>query len=519
MSAQNGHDLDAVDAGTESTLKRSIHLRRHRNFLASPLLRLPTELTLNVFAYAIEIESDNNRPVLLVLTAICHKLREIAVASSQLWGTVDLTNPSIAELFLERCKYDPHTLKRSSTASERMSKYLVGDPRRDAVWEKLEDCTFNGLQSIVFEGTQREFIVRVVGILRRAPNVSNLEINNIQPRPGLPWLVGDPLSNLSTLRVRKFWISWTSPLLRNLTQLVMTLSPSSCPTEPTSIEMFLTALANCPDLEILDLTHVGPDSLNGHQDNCGTVVRLRRLRRVSLEFRDPSRVGYILSHIEHPESTQLVVQVTAEIQNDLLEAISQVLPHRNVQTPQHFRKSKSVAIRSGYRHFQFSADNLLVKFEEPPGGFANGVTPHVLAQFASKIVEAVEGDTTTSLHMEAQGTDPPDEMWNALLHGFPRLERICYDQRGVEGGRAIVDPLVFVFSRPFEGGLVCPQLQQLELPKRILTEGASIVWLERALKERDACGRRLKRIGLSGNATEDDWLVLEPFRHLVNGVQ
>ena len=57
MSAQCGHELDAVDISIEPTLHRSIHPSRDTNLLASPLLRLPTELTLKIFGHAIEIES------------------------------------------------------------------------------------------------------------------------------------------------------------------------------------------------------------------------------------------------------------------------------------------------------------------------------------------------------------------------------------------------------------------------------------------------------------------------------
>jgi len=50
--------------------------------------------------------------------------------------------------------------------------------------------------------------------------------------------------------------------------------------------MFLIALANCPNLEILDLAHAGPELLDGHQENCDTVIQLHRLRELFLEFRD-----------------------------------------------------------------------------------------------------------------------------------------------------------------------------------------------------------------------------------------
>lgn len=116
ISAQGGYELDTVDASMESTLYRSIHLRWRRNFLASPLLRIPTELIPKIFIRAIALDEDDSssldddnassmdigRPILLVLTATCHQLREVGMASPQLWSTIDFTTLSVAELFLER---------------------------------------------------------------------------------------------------------------------------------------------------------------------------------------------------------------------------------------------------------------------------------------------------------------------------------------------------------------------------------------------------------------------------------
>ena len=72
---------------------------------------------------------------------------------------------------------------------------------------ELEGHTLNGLRSIVFEGTLHEFVVSVFGVLRRAPNLSNLEINNVRSRLGLELFIDDHLLNLSALRVYGFWIS------------------------------------------------------------------------------------------------------------------------------------------------------------------------------------------------------------------------------------------------------------------------------------------------------------------------
>jgi hypothetical protein len=63
-------------------------------------------------------------------------------------------------------------------------------------------------------------------------------------------------------------------------------------------------------------------------------------------------------------------------------------------------------------------------------------------------------------------------------------------------------------------------LQYLELPRGVPTWDSSATVLKRPLTERDACGRRLKQMGLSGGVAEvSDRLVLELFRDLVDEVQ
>jgi len=522
MSTQSGREFGVVDTGIESALHSSIHLFRRRNLIASPLLHLPTELILKVFAHAIEPDDDNdddNRgPFLLVLTAICHQLREIGIASPQLWRTVDLTTPLIAKVFLERCEYEPHTITKFMSASEAEP---MKNPRGDALWDELQGRRFNKLRSIVFGGPRHELTRKVVGILQNAPNISNLDLYNLWSRPSheLPWPISDPIPKLSTLRLSKFSISWTSALLRDLTQLVLDFPPARFPSERTSIKMFLTALANCPNLEIPDLAHAGPELVNGNQEKCDTVVQLRRLRKLSLEFRDPSRVGYILSHVGYPESTKLEVYVLVSAYIDPSQTISQVLPHRNAQTTQHFDKSTALTIYLDDESY-FSTDNVRVHFQGLDFHYGFLRDPQFLPRFASKILEIVGGDTITSLNIEAREIDPPDGMWEVLLHGLPRLERICYDLIKKEQDSPVANSFVLVFSKLFEGSPVYPHLRRLELSKGMLAHDASVTALKRALMERDACGRRLKRMGLSGTVTEaEDGLVLEQFRDLVDEVQ
>jgi len=532
MSTQSDHESDVVEASTESTLQLSCHLRRHRNFLTSPLLRLPTELVLKIFAHATEPDdnddtsdsdsssSSDDSQTLLALTATCHQLREIGIASPGLWSTVNLTIPPLAELFLERCNYDPHILIKSLSASERRSRYPVRNPSREAAWERLEGRALNNLHSIIFRGLPSEFTWRVVDVLRKAPNVSTLDLHNswTHPKVNLPWPPGDPIPNLSALRLWNFLISWTSPFLQNLRQLTLEAVPPRLPSEHTSIETFLAALARCPHLEVLSLTQTGPDLPVGHQDGCDTVVQLHRLRKVYLEFHDPPRVGYILSHIGYPESTDLELAVPFGANTDPSDTISQVLPHRKTGAIQHSHKPTDLTVYLD-SDLIFYIDTLFIQLQDG-GSTVRQVNPQAFTQFASKVVEVVGRDVIVSLTMKIQFFDLSDEMWEAFVHGFPRLERIRYELRREEEDRNFTDPFLLVFSRPFEGGPVCPRLQHLELPWAVFTHDSSATVLKRALAERDACGRRLKRMGATGDRTEkNDKLVFEPFRDLVDEIQ
>jgi len=397
--------------------------------------------------------------------------------------------------------------------------YPVRNPRREDAWERLEGRALNNLHSIVFRGLPSEFIHRVIGVLRKAPSVSNLDLCNwTHPRVNLPWPPGDPIPNLSTLRLWNFLISWTSPFLQNLRRLTLEAVPPRLPSEHTPIETFLAALDRCPHLEVLSLTHTGPDLPVGHQDGCDTVVQLRRLRKIYLEFHDPPRVGYILSHIGYPESTDLELVVPFGADTDPSDTISQVLPHRKTGTIQHSPKLTDLTVCSD-PDLMFYTDTLLIQLQDGSGTMRRA-NPQALARFASKLVEVVGGDAIVSLTVRIRIVDPSDEMWEAFVHGFPRLERIRYELQRQEEDQNSTDPFLLVFSRPFEGGPVCPRLQHLELPWMVFTHDSSATVLKRALAERDACGKRLKRMGVTGDRTEkDDKLMLEPFLDLVDEIE
>jgi hypothetical protein len=533
MPARSGGELTAIAANIEFTLQHLRRLRRHRNFLASPLLRLPTELIIEIFEHATESNDDadddsgsnddDSSPAssescsaLLVLIAICSKLREIGLTTPRLWGTVDLAVPSLARLFLERCNNDPHLLKVCPSSGEGQSISSVGDPGRD-VWLQLEGRAFNNLHTLFFKGEPSEFKDRIVPILQRPTNIEVLDLQNLALSGlELPWHPSAPIPRLSDLRLRGFSISWTSPLFRNLTRLTVDHGPAGPSSEPPSIEAFLTALARCPDLELLKLDTTGLDPLSGHRDDCDMVVQLRRLREITLQSNDASTIGCVLSYIRYPESTSVGVSASVGSEGDISRAVSQVFPRGNANTVTHIKKTtKSLVIDVEETTYTFSTEKSRISFKDWVLRRPQGLT-----HAGSKTMQVVGGVNITILSVSTEHATLTEGVWVAFLHGLPRLQLIKYQRYGEEEDRGVLDPFVLIFSIPFRGGPVCPRLIHLELPKGALTRDPSSTMLKRALTERKTCGRGLRFIGLSGDTKEQgDVAVLETFRDLVDLIQ
>lgn len=516
---KNSHPGEPSVKSTPKSTPKNTHqvVLRGRNFLSSRLLHLPTELILKIFGHTADWGPGSSS---LVLTAICYKLREIALAFPQLWDVVNFTTPSLAEMFLKRCNYEPRLfyITESQIIPEgRSSRSVADDPRWRAVWKKLEGRTFNDLRSFVYEGVPNTFVDMVVGVLRRAPNIATIDLRyRSPPHQELPWSLDNPLPNLSTLRLRGFWISWTSPLLsRNLRHLTLDFGIVRHLPEDTTIETFLTTLDNCSDIEILDLAFAGPDLLTEHQDNCARVVQLRKLRELSLMFHGPSRIQQILSHIEYPESTAVKLEASIDTETELPEAIANLFTPRIIETFQR-RKANTLTVRLDGVH-TFFTDNLFVRIFSH-GSVRPRHTPQALSHFASKITDVVGSNNITSLSVQSWYASFPEPIWDVFLPGFPRLERIRYDLEMGMGDERVADPFIMIFSQHFEGGLVCPQLQHLELPQRVISQGPSAIVLKRVLAERSALGKRLKRLGLSSDVRERDVTALEAFRDLVEEI-
>lgn len=87
-------------------------------------------------------------------------------------------------------------------------------------------------------------------------------------------------------------------------------------------------------------------------------------------------------------------------------------------------------------------------------------------------------------------------------------------------GHEPTDPFILVFSRSFEGGLVCLRLKYLESPRKAPASDPSVKMLKHALEERDGCSKRLKWMGPSYYGKQEGGChALEPFQDPADDVQ
>lgn len=493
------HELQTMDAERETVLLNPIHLRRQRNLLVSPLFRLPFELILEIFLFAVQLSYCGDW---VTHTAICHRVREMLIHSPLPWRIIHVGSVPLAKLFLERCNFDPHTL----FAMERLRPPLPRVTDKTQFWEELKGRTLNNLRFFMFQGIDTEFENNAVDLLRRTPNLSTLEIESDRSLIWfLEWPLDYQLPNLTMLRIKKVAINWNAPILRNLTKFIL-----DSPHTFTSVKTFLSVLKNCPDLESLHLISTGPSPRidTQHGDEVVPLQKLEELFLRSVQEGEEDVVACILSHIWFPEST--VVQLETASHHGPRAAISRILPPPDAVIFQRLRKATIIAIDFGPRSYQLVTDNFRLVLT--PGHFRHqnlsNLNLEAVSRFVPKVVEIIGGDTVITLHVRfdpSYGNEVPRGVWEALFHGFPHLELISYDA-GFEWDADAVDPFSSVLCEPFEGRLVCPQLRYLRIP-RSFTQGPSAAALNQTLLERAACGRGSKEISIN-RELEDELALL-----------
>ena len=180
--------------------------------------------------------------------------------------------------------------------------------RFDAIQEKLQVCV-SRICHFFFSADIPQFPETLERLISPAPTLERLSLTcggqDFPEYAVIPeTLFGGITPRLSSLELREYGISWTSPLLRGLRYLYI----RSAPVYP-SLSVWLDALDEMPQLEILTLQWASPEA-----DDAGSIpfdvertATLPSLTHIDIS-ESPRDCSFTLTHLDLPALTCLSVK-------------------------------------------------------------------------------------------------------------------------------------------------------------------------------------------------------------------
>jgi hypothetical protein len=335
--------IDAEIKALEGSIRA---LRRRRNALA-PVSSLPTEVILTIFSLSraptFIIPGIKPKPLRwLRVTHVCHQWREIALNQSLLWNHLDFNAVSLdgAAEILARAKIAPLHLE---------AKFQLihwDDARFRAFRKELQDHVSH-IRHLDFSIESVHFNRTLDGLTSPAPTLEHLSLTRLDRTKGMRGFVTNTLFDgstprLSRLELRNCAISWTSPLLRGLKHLNISL-----PFERPSLPIWLDALDKMPQLETLNLFRASPIA-SPHASLSSSVTRVITLPSLThFEMSCLARdCGLALAHLILPALIALCIKAESCCLDgsDVLELLSHVA--RCAHGLQHTQPIQSAFVRS-----------------------------------------------------------------------------------------------------------------------------------------------------------------------------
>ena len=305
-------------------------LLRLRNWLCSPLLRLPKETIIHILSYI--MDNQEHSTVWKPIINTCHHIYSIMRSATELWWKVDCRWAREAHLAFMRSKGSPRVLIAELHPWNRDAREFLDH------WKEKKALHGHRLHRMELFGYTSD-VARFKWIFEEAlPCLKHLKIHfsprslidpgNIQVPIALP-LPTDV--TLQTLDLRNTMLPWSSNLFNGLSELHLDFRDCGDFVQVSEDEL-LTILGASPLLESLSLLQVGPRTAAGgkkRQSKPERVAQYRKLTTLELE-NSPAVVGHILSHIDAPAITSL--QIRSPISSwDLSQSLNSLVPNRRIQ--------------------------------------------------------------------------------------------------------------------------------------------------------------------------------------------
>ncbi|KAF9480799.1 hypothetical protein BDN70DRAFT_585071 [Pholiota conissans] len=276
-------------------------LHSQRNLLA-PICRLPPEILGEIFllakgsTYYADFYVHDYYGWIKRLTHVCRHLRNVALASPQLWskGPWPLHKQNFLDEILRRSKENPLVIKVDLTQGD---SGLVG-------LEGLLENHHQRIKHLAILVDSSDWVTLQRSFPKSTPQLRHLSISCNTRFPAPVFAIDNTFDApaLRHLAVSHFAINWDLPfpLGHGLTYLKIHLLPDPPPTW----RQFFNSLSQMPSLEVLDLQDKFPIDENERES---AVLHLASLRMLIIGRCGPREVIQFLSRVTFPSTTKIKI--------------------------------------------------------------------------------------------------------------------------------------------------------------------------------------------------------------------
>jgi len=456
--------LKKTESEVATVLIHMKNLLRFKNWLRSPLLRLPTEIIIHILSFV--MENMGHSGVWRSIFGSCHHIYWIMSIATELWWEVDCRWPMAACIAFARSGGNPQAI----------TAHLNSNPAPKVVLEYWkEQRAFRGdrLHTLELHGIPSD-ITHFSWIFERPlPRLRHLAIRFSGPPTDeggelplpdaevalLPVTLQLPMgAPLQTLRLRNAMPPWSSNLFAGLRELYLDFEDCPAPVEISEDELFRFLEASS-QLERLSLVEIGPriPAWNNERESTHEqTVKFPSLAFLRLQ-NSPEVVGYILAHIDTPVITLLRIH-SPILSQDVARSLNLVVPDgrvqkRLLQNPPEFRiaitedealGSMFVDIGSLSMSFEFDLNDAEI--------FSNAIMAHL---------QPLVPPSVTALKIDYCGLGWGELGWREFVTLHPEVRSIvCSNSSGEPMSESLWDALSHTGT---DAVPPCPKLESISL--------------------------------------------------------
>jgi len=504
-----GSTFIKTDTALENKVARVLlhqkKLLRLKNWLRSPLLRLPQEIIIHILSYVMDFVEHSFvwEPIL----STCHHIYTILCAATELWWKVNIRRPREARIVFMRSNRSPQVI---------IAELAFCGHDAEAVLDHLKERVLDGyrlcrLEFVVYPSDVSNFY----WIFERPlPRLNHLKIHfDYYLSPPAPEDLQLPVTmrlptdmSLRVLDLRNITLPWSSNIFTGLSDLRIDFTGCDV-TVGISEDELLGILGASPQLECLKLMKVGPRTAVGNgvrQFTHGRIVQLSKLGFLKLE-NSPEVIGYILAHICIPTIASLHIRSLVRSQNltrslDLLVPYER-LPKRLFSNPPIFEIEVDDWMWGHLMKVNIGGFNIWFDFD-----FDDLDTTHntIVTRLQPLVPPYV-----TFLTINSSGFGLNEAEWRGFLGSHPGLYSIDY--LGSSQGSASAALWDALSPSGVDTVILCPRLES------ILLHGYPSVRLSNCLLNRKNAGFKLEYLELKKVAHTEG--LAEDFGPLVEALE